>query len=229
LANVWGPVSDDGNAARPRRLLLTRHGTTDWNARHVWQGHRDIPLNDLGREQARALADRLSGEAIDAMWTSDLSRALETAQIVGARIGLTPVVHRELREIDLGAWEGLSFEQIREREPDVVAALARGEDVPRGGTGERVCEFQERVATAFDEAAATVEGGTLLFVAHGGVNKVLVAHLLELPRRNIGRVTSGRNASLSEIVFGVAGPQLVRLNESHHVDAVAGPPPHDAA
>jgi len=229
LANVWGPVSDDGTAARPRRLLLARHGTTDWNARHVWQGHRDIPLNDLGRAQARALAERLAVETIDALWTSDLSRATETAEIVGERIGHVPVVTPGLREIDLGAWEGLSFEDIQRKEPDTVAALARGEDLPRGGTGERVREFQARVSDAFAEAAATVTGGTLLLVVHGGVIKALVAHLLEIPSRNIGRVTSGHNASLSEIVFGVAGPQLVRLNESHHADGIAGPPPHDAA
>jgi broad specificity phosphatase PhoE len=229
LASVWGPVPDDGSAVRPRRLLLARHGTTDWNARHIWQGHRDIPLNDLGRAQAHALAERLSAEAIDGMWTSDLSRATETAEIVGARIGQTPVVTEGLREIDLGGWEGLSFEDIQRKEPETVAALARGEDLPRGGTGERVAEFQARVAGALETAAVGVAGGTLLLVVHGGVIKALVAHLLEIPSRNIGRITAGRNASLSEIVFGVAGPQLVGLNDSRHVDDLAGPPPHDAA
>ncbi len=229
MAKFWGPISSDDGTPRPRRLLLARHGTTDWNARHVWQGHRDIPLNDLGRAQARTLAERLAAEQIDALWTSDLSRATETAEIVGARIGLDPCVTAGLREIDVGAWEGLSFADVERTEPETVAALARGEDLPRGGTGERIAEFQNRVVAALDEAAATAPNGTLLLVVHGGLIKALVAYLLEIPTRNIGRLTAGQNASLSEIRFSAAGPQLVRLNESHHADAVAGPAPHDAA
>ncbi len=128
MANIWGFVAEEGQALRPQRLLLARHGTTDWNARNVWQGHKDVPLNDLGRQQAHALAERLSREPIDALWTSDLSRARETAEIVGVRLGLTPHVTEGLREIHLGTWEGLSFPEIQEREPEAVARLARGEN-----------------------------------------------------------------------------------------------------
>ena len=89
-------------------LLLIRHGETDWNASGRLQGHTDRPLNDYGRRQARELADRLSDDAIAAIYASDLSRAKETAEIVGARLGLPVVVDADLRERNWGSWEGLT-------------------------------------------------------------------------------------------------------------------------
>lgn len=227
MPNIWGTVGEEGAPARPRRLLLARHGVTAWNARHVWQGQRDVPLTDLGRAQARALAERVAGEGVDAIWTSDLSRARETAEIVAARCGAEVRVTPLLREIDVGAWEGLAPADIAEREPETVAALHRGEDLPRGGSGETVAGFQERVVRGLDEACAAAEGRTLLVVAHGGVNKAVIAHLLGLQKAHVGRLTSGGNASLSEVVFGPYGPQLLRLNDTRHVDALESPPPVD--
>jgi len=231
VANIWGTVGEDGAPPRPRRLLLARHGVTAWNARHVWQGHRDIPLTDLGRRQAAALAVLVGDEGIGAIWTSDLARARETAETVGAAIGLTPHATRRLREIDVGSWEGLDPATIAEREPDVVAALGRGEDLPRGGTGETVAAFRARVVEGFDAACTDTNavGGTLLLVAHGGVNKVLLAHLLGMRSAHVGRLTSGGNASLSEVVFGEHGPQLLRLNDVHHTSGIESAPPHDNA
>ena len=89
-------------------LLLVRHGETDWNAEGRLQGHTDTPLNDYGRRQARTLADELAGEPIDAVYSSDLARARETAEIVGGRLGLTVVVDPGLREKNWGSWEGLT-------------------------------------------------------------------------------------------------------------------------
>ncbi len=223
---LWGRPGDD-DSARPARLLLARHGTTDWNLRGVWQGHKDVPLNDLGRAQAGALGARLADEPLDAVWSSDLRRALETAQIVCAGRDLDMQVTDELREIDVGRWEGLASAEIAEREPETAAALARGEDLPRGGA-ETVAAFQERVVAGFERAARSCPGGTLLLVVHGGVIKVLLAHLLGMPRGNAGRLTSGGNAGLSEVRFGPAGPQLMWMNDTAHTADVTGPPPHDA-
>jgi broad specificity phosphatase PhoE len=89
-------------------LLLVRHGETDWNAEGRLQGHTDRPLNDFGRRQANELADRLAGDHIAAIYASDLVRAKETAEIVGARLGLPVVVDPDLREKDWGSWEGLT-------------------------------------------------------------------------------------------------------------------------
>src|ERR1700741_2656837 len=99
-------------------LLLVRHGETDWNRERRFQGHADQPLNETGREQARAPATDLDGNGIDLIYTSDLARARETAEIVGAQLGLDVVAMRELREIDVGEWEGLTWQEIEERYPE---------------------------------------------------------------------------------------------------------------
>src|SRR5437763_16473885 len=94
-------------------LLLVRHGETDWNAERRWQGHADVPLNEHGRSQAKLLADELAGErALDAIYVSDLSRARETADIVGTRLGLPVVLARDLREIEVGSREGLTGDEV---------------------------------------------------------------------------------------------------------------------
>jgi broad specificity phosphatase PhoE len=92
-------------------LLLVRHGETDWNAEGRLQGHTDRPLNEYGRRQAKELADRLASERVDAIYASDLSRATETAEIVGERLGLAVVIDPALREKHWGTWEGLTGDE----------------------------------------------------------------------------------------------------------------------
>ena len=92
-------------------LLLVRHGETDWNAEGRLQGHTDRPLNEHGRRQAKELAETLAGEGADAIYASDLSRAKETAEIVGERLGLTVVIDPDLREKNWGNWEGLTGDE----------------------------------------------------------------------------------------------------------------------
>ena len=120
------------------QLLLVRHGETDWNAAGRLQGHTDRPLNEYGRRQAKELADRLAAEQVDAIYASDLSRAKETAEIVGERLGLAVVTDPDLREKHWGTWEGLtgderaavefvgeSTEAHRDRVMDAVRRIVR--------------------------------------------------------------------------------------------------------
>ena len=102
-------------------ILLARHGETDWNSGRRVQGHTDIPLNAAGVEQARALAEQLAGEPLTAVFSSDLSRALDTARAVAAVHGLEVTVDPRLREKNFGTWEGLTDVEIAERFPDASA------------------------------------------------------------------------------------------------------------
>src|SRR5947199_3660663 len=113
-------------------LLLIRHGETDWNAEHRWQGHADVPLNARGREQAKALAEELAPEGIDAIYASDLSRARDTAEIVGERLGVPVVLDPDLREIDVGSREGLTGEEVGERPWDGEPHDRHGQWLVRG-------------------------------------------------------------------------------------------------
>lgn len=139
------------------RLLLVRHGETDWNLRRIWQGHADAALNETGRAQARALAERLAGVRFDAAYASDLSRAHATAVAILAGRDLELRLETGLREIDVGEWAGLTRAEIRERWPD--GACPGGEDVEA---------FRARVVAAVTRIAAAHEGESVLVVTHGG-------------------------------------------------------------
>jgi broad specificity phosphatase PhoE len=147
-------------------LLLARHGETDWNSERRWQGHVDRPLNGRGREQARALAAELVGRTIDAVYSSDLLRARETAEIVAAELGLQVRVDPRLREVDVGSWSGLVHTEIEASDP---AGFRRWQDGGKGWEqGESYEEMGARVVAAVLELAAAHPGETLLVVTHGG-------------------------------------------------------------
>ncbi|HET8752252.1 MAG TPA: histidine phosphatase family protein [Gaiellaceae bacterium] len=135
------------------RLLLVRHGETDWNADGRLQGQTDRPLSDFGRRQARKLAEELADERLEAIYSSDLIRARETAEIVGERLGLPVVLDAELREKDWGTWEGLTAV-----ERDRVEFI-----------GESTEEHQERILQALRRIAERHPGNRdVLVVTHGG-------------------------------------------------------------
>jgi len=133
-------------------LLIARHGETEWNRQERYQGHADPPLNATGRAQAEELGTSLAGDGVDAIYSSDLRRASETAEIVGARLGLPVGQEPGLREIDVGSWQGLTKMQIDGRPWD-------------GETYER---HSERVMRALRAIAAIHPDGRVLVVSHGG-------------------------------------------------------------
>jgi probable phosphoglycerate mutase len=133
-------------------LLLVRHGETDWNASGRLQGHTDRPLNAHGRAQAKALSEQLAGAGLAAVYASDLVRARETAEIVGARLGLTVVTDPDLREKDWGTWEGLTSDERLHVEFE----------------GESTEEHRERVLRAVRRIVERHPCERVLVVTHGG-------------------------------------------------------------
>ena len=158
----------------PTTIVLARHGETDWNRQGRFQGQSDPPLNELGREQARQLAEQLSGERFAALYTSPLRRALETAQVVAARLGLSVEPIQELQEIDVGSWSGLTRDEVAGRFP---AAYRRWLEFVAGWhDGETYDELAERVVPAVLRLANRHPGDRVLVVTHGGPIRVLQAH-----------------------------------------------------
>jgi probable phosphoglycerate mutase len=148
-------------------IYLARHGETDDNARRVVQGWIDTPLNDRGREQARELAAAVKDLGLAAIWTSQLARALETAQIVGESLGIEPRVDDRLAESQRGSWEGRTLDEIEESEPEAYAAWKTGGPGFRfPGGGESLAEHQSRVLAAVEAIRAGDQPA--LVVAHGG-------------------------------------------------------------
>jgi 2,3-bisphosphoglycerate-dependent phosphoglycerate mutase len=147
-------------------FLLVRHGETDWNRERRFQGHADEPLNETGRAQARELADELAGETVDAIYSSDLRRAHETAEIIAERLGVPVVADRALREVDVGEWQGLTWPEIEERFPEGVRSWH--EDGHGWTGGETYDQLGERVVAALRRLAEEHPGERLVVVGHGG-------------------------------------------------------------
>lgn len=156
-------------------LLLARHGETDWNREHRFQGRADPPLNDLGRAQARALADAVRADPPALVYASPLRRAYETAAIVADELGGLPVRSAPgLQEIDLGSWSGLTRAEVEERFPDGYARWFAGTG-PGWDDGESYADLGERVVAALLDIASRHDGRRLLVVTHGGPIRVAAA------------------------------------------------------
>jgi broad specificity phosphatase PhoE len=155
-------------------ILLARHGQTDDNREPIRvQGFRDTPLNDTGRRQATELAERVADEGIVSLWSSDLIRARETAEIVGAHLGLEPTLDARLREANRGRWEGRLFIDIEREEPERYAAWRRAGEHFRFPGGESLRDQLERVQACVQDVRSSRELPALL-VAHGGSIRVML-------------------------------------------------------
>lgn len=157
------------------RVYLIRHGETDWNANGRWQGQLAVDLNATGREQARKLARVLQPEAIEAIYTSDLSRAEETAQIIGAVLGVQPVRDSRLRELNIGAFQGLTVQEIQQRYPQEYAAFLAEPFTYLLPQGESRRLLQERVTAVLRESTTRSDVRRIAIVTHGGVVKMLLS------------------------------------------------------
>jgi broad specificity phosphatase PhoE len=155
-------------------VLLARHGQTNDNIEPIRvQGFTDTPLNDTGRRQAAELGDRLLDAGIRSLFASDLSRAAETAEIVGARIGLSPVLDPRLREANRGEWEGYRFIDVEKADPEGYAAWRRAGESFRFPGGESLRDQLDRVRACLVDIRSNAELPALA-VCHGGSIRVML-------------------------------------------------------
>lgn len=197
------------------KLFLVRHGQTDWNFAQRFQGQSDIPLNEAGRQQAHALAERLMNQDFDAVYSSDLKRALETGKIIAKDKADTRVDPR-LREIHFGDWEGMRYAEIKEKYPAALATWENDvyQNAPPGG--ETVKQLTERVQSALNDFHREHTGQSVLIVAHGGVLQSLICLALKLHPLMYWQFQISP-ASLSEIAFYPTGAILNSLNDTSHL------------
>ncbi len=172
-----------------RSVFVARHGETDWNVEGRWQGHTDVPLNENGRAQARAVAESLRGVGLSGLVSSDLSRARETAEIVAAALGLhVAYVDPDLRERMFGVFEGLTREDCERLHPAAWRAWVEDQRPAEGV--EPPAAVTARVSAAIGRAAERVarEGAPVLIVTHGGALRSVVRHVNGVP---VGPIANG--------------------------------------
>lgn len=214
-------------------ILLARHGESDWNAERRWQGHADRPLSERGRAQAQALAERLEHVDLDAVYSSDLARAFETAGAVAARQGLDVVRLRDLREVDVGSWSGLTRDEAAERFPDAFERWQTGET--GWDDGETYEAMSRRVVETIRRVAAAHPRETVLVVAHAGPIRAIHAHALGIDVHAYRRIRpvepnarlSGvclQDGELTEVCPGTEIDELIARDREDRLRAAARPP-----
>ena len=201
-----------------KKLLLIRHGESEWNRLKRWQGHSDVPLSERGRSQAAALAERLRDWSIDRLYCSDSRRAQETAGIIGDARGETPELDPMWRERDVGALEGMSHAEARERYPEVFArSEGSGRFDPPGGEGHQA--LRDRAVLALARMHERHGGDECVaVVTHGGMIRAVLEHAIGMPGEG-GRVRLGlsENTGLSLLKFDERGIALVLLGDARHL------------
>ncbi len=203
------------------QLIVARHGETQGNAEHRYQGQNGTPFNATGLAQAERLAERLANESIDAILCSDLRRALQTAEPVAKRLGLEIVPDARLREVDVGEWEGLTFADIEERYPDFMADWMTDKGYTRIPGGESAFDMAQRIEDLVISLRTRPDEETILLVTHGGWIQVLLCVTLGLPYERRHQFML-RNASVTVLSLYGEHTILELFNDAHHLAPLGG-------
>ena len=218
--SATGEVTD--RTERGRRVILWRHGQTAWNVERRFQGSTDVPLTEAGAGQARRAARLLASLRPDAIVSSDLTRAADTAAELAALTGLHVTPEEGLRETYAGVWQGLTHEEIIARHGDEYAAWKRGEAIRRGG-GELETEVADRAApVVLRHVEKLPVDGTLVVVSHGGTIRTTIGRLLGLQAPHWESLGGLSNCCWSVLGEGARGWRLLEHNAGTLPEPVLG-------
>lgn len=202
------------------RILAIRHGETAWNQEARIQGQLDIPLNDRGLWQATQTAQALRDESIAAVYTSDLQRAVQTAQPLARHHQQSLQFHLGLRERHFGECQGYTWTELAERSPDITDAWRRRvpEFAPPGG--ESLLALRTRVVQTFDELAERHLGEQIVVVAHGGVLDIVYRAAARVDLQS-PRTWSLANAGINRVLWTPEGLSLVGWGDVSHLEGTS--------
>jgi alpha-ribazole phosphatase len=199
-------------------FYLVRHGETDWNLKQLFQGQRDIPLNSTGIEQARLLAHHIKRLQPKKIYTSKLSRAAETADILSADLKIEIIQDSRWNEVSFGEWEGFDYFTIQKKYPDFLARWQADPIHQSAPGGESINDLAKRVSSAAKEILKQDPDGECLIVAHGGPLQILLCLLLEMDLDKYWQFRLD-NTSLTSISLYPEGPIINYLNNTSHIKA----------
>ncbi|NLV88588.1 MAG: histidine phosphatase family protein [Tissierellia bacterium] len=198
------------------RLYLIRHGQSEWNILSKVQGQKDARLTDLGREQAKKIGKRLIDEDIDIIYSSDLSRALETAEIISSIINKPVIESREIREINFGLWEGLTLEEIQDKYAEEYLIWMKSPDKLTLEGAETLESLKNRVMPFVDKIITENKNKNIAIVSHSASLKIIILNLLGIGNGFYKNI-SLRNVSLSIVECRKYNNVLTLLNDTSHL------------
>jgi len=203
------------------RIILVRHGQTEWNRVERFRGRADVPLNSTGLAQAQATARRIAAEwRPAAVYSSPLSRALRTAEAVARSFGLPVHPHHGLLDIHYGEWQGLTPDEVRQRWPQEARGWFEAPQVARIPGGETLDELRSRGFAAINDLAARHEGHTIVLVGHTVINRVILLAVMGLGNDRFWHI---RQDTCAINVFEADGGDftIVSLNDTCHLRSLA--------
>jgi len=212
-------ADDDLRAARRRaQLIIVRHGETDANLDNRLQGQCDTPLSEEGRRQASLVAQRLKTCGAQAIYSSDLKRAVDTARTIAEELKLPVTTSPALREARYGAWEGKSWEEILVQTPDAAERYVRSPFENTPPDAEPLAEVAERVLVYLKQVAEGHAGETVIVVTHGGPIYVLLLHVLQCPTTKPPHLLLA-NASIQRFETDGDDWRLLSFNDTAHLES----------
>lgn len=198
------------------RILLLRHAETDWNRERRFQGWRDVPLSATGREQAESAARLLAATRIDAVWSSPLARARDTAAIIAAPHRLAVQESEAFREMGFGDWEGLTRDEVRERFPEAHRAWAETPHEAAWPGAETLAAVRARALAGLEALRAAHTGQTICLVSHGITGRLLILEALGLGPDRLWSFQLS-STGISELEFRDDWTTLHRMNSLIHL------------
>ena len=199
------------------KVIFIRHGQTEWNVTGRYQGQSDVQLTEEGRQQAQKLADNFPVDEIDAIYASDLNRAMVTAEAIGRKFGLAVQPEAAFRELSFGEWEGLTYQQIVSQWEDAMANFMQHPDIMEIPGGESFPEVQKRAMTRLEELIKKHDGQTIVVVAHGAVLRTMLTAALHMPLQYLWSIRQFNTAVNIVRYDEGANPTVELLNSTAHL------------
>ena len=199
-----------------KKIFLVRHGESQWNVLKKIQGQQDVPLTDRGMKQANLIGNRLVHERIDRIYSSDLKRAYDTAEIIGKRLSLNVIPTKEFREIDFGIWEGMSNDEMHTEYYNELCLWRKEPEKLKVEGAESLRELQLRAMAAVNKIINNEVGDNILIVSHSATLKTIILGLLNMDLAYFKNLTLG-NVSLSIVENRDYNRVMKVLNDTCHI------------
>ena len=203
------------------KVILIRHGETDWNTKQIFRGRKDIPLNEVGLAQAKAVGVSLSDIQIDAIYSSPLGRALETAKVLAESRSLEVELEEGFIDIDFGKWQGITHEKVKEEYESLYEMWLKNPQMVAFPEGESLKDVRTRSMEALKKVIKKHSGKTLAIVSHRVLNKVLLCSVLGLELSHFWYIKQD-TCAINRFEYKDGRFYLTLLNDTCHLKKIEG-------